>query len=128
MKTKTLILLSVMACAMAAPPAAAQSVANGGYRTSTDTVVQGASTDIGVSVTANTSATLTAANPARRGFSVQNQTSGACYLSGLATATADFHSLLIPAGSLYESKDSHVGTGALSVICSAAGGVYGRQW
>ena len=93
-----------------------------------DTIVQGAATDIGASVTANTSTTLASANTSRRGFAIQNQTAGACYLSGLATATLDYHSMLIPAGALYLSSDSHVGTGALSIICAQAGGVYGRQW
>ena len=41
-------------------------------------------------------------------------------MSGGATATADFNSLLIPAGGLYESQPQHVGTGAISVICPGA--------
>ena len=109
-------------------PAAAQSVAGAAPPLHADTVIQGAASDIGVSIAANTATTITAANTSRRGFSIQNQTAGNCYLSGSAAATADYHSLLIATGTYYESKDSHVGTGALSVICASAGGLYGRQW
>ena len=93
-----------------------------------NTVVQGTATDIGATMVANTATTIAAINTSRRGFAIQNQTAGNCYLSGTATATADYHSLVIAAGAYYESKDSHVGTGALSVICASAGGLYGRQW
>lgn len=85
-----------------------------------DTVVTGAATDRGASVTSAIAVTLMPANPARRGFSVQNQSTGACYLNGSATATADFHSLQVPAGSLYETPPQHSGTGAISAVCPSA--------
>jgi hypothetical protein len=124
---KKITILAALASAAFAAPLAAQNT-NGIPTTRTDTVVQGASTDIGASVAANTAMQLVGITLTRRGFAIQNQTAGDCYLSGLATPTADFHSLKIPTGSYYESKDSHVGTGALSIICGSAGGVYGRQW
>jgi hypothetical protein len=93
-----------------------------------NTVVQGTATDIGASVSATTATTLAASNASRRGFAVQNQTTGNCYVNGSATPTGSYHDLLIAAGAYYESKDSHVGTGAIQIYCAAAGGVYGRQW
>ncbi len=94
-----------------------------------ETVVRSPAADRGASV--GTSAIiLIPANAARRGFSVQVQSASAsCYINGQATASADFHSLLIPAGSLYETPDTHVGTGAVSIVCSAAATpVYAREW
>jgi len=93
-----------------------------------DTVVSGPSIDIGANVAATTATTLAAANPTRRGFAVQNQTGGPCYLNGIATPTGNYHDLFIASGGYYESKDSHVGTGALQIYCAQAGGIYGRQW
>ncbi len=93
-----------------------------------DTVVQGTATDIGATVSAATATVLAASNTSRRGFSVQNQTTGNCWLNGVSTPTGTYHDLLIQAGSYYESKDSYVGTGAIQIYCAAAGGVYGRQW
>lgn len=94
-----------------------------------DPVVRGTAVDRGVS--AGTTATaLMPANPARRGFAVQNQSAASdCYISGQAGATADYHSLKIPAGSYYESPGTHVGTGAISIVCTAAATpVYAREW
>jgi hypothetical protein len=95
-----------------------------------DTVVKGTGTDRGALVTtAGTAQTLIAANTARRGFSLQNQSSGICYINGASGATQDYHSLLIKAGDYYETKDSHVGTGAISIVCAVANAsVYSREW
>ena len=111
--------LAAIATALGAPAQAGGKI---------DTVITGAATDIGASVAAATATQLAAVNASRRGFALQNQTTGNCFLNATGTATQDYHSLLIASGAYYESKDSHVGTAALSVICASAGGVYGRQW
>lgn len=95
----------------------------------TDTVVKSASVDRGASV-GTTAVTLMPANAARRGFQIQNQSASAsCYISGLAAATADWHSLLIAPGAYYETPPTHVGTGAISIVCTAAGTpVFAREF
>ena len=85
-----------------------------------DTVIASASVDRGASITGPTAVTLAPANAVRRGFSAQNQSTGACWLNGVATAAADFHSLQIGAGAYFESSPHHVGTGAISAICPGA--------
>ena len=85
-----------------------------------DTVIASVSTNRGASFTSAAAVTIMPANAARRGLSIQNQGSSNCYMSGVATATADFNSLLIPAGGLYESQPQHAGTGAISVVCPSA--------
>ena len=96
-----------------------------------DTVIVGTSADRGALV-GTTSVTLMPANTSRRGFSIQVQSSSAsCYMSGLTTATADYHGLLIGGSqpTYYETKDSHVGQGAITLICTAANTpVYSREW
>lgn len=62
-----------------------------------------------------------AANAGRRGFAVQNQSGGNLWLSGSGTATADQNSLLLAPGDYFESAPHHTGTGALSIIGTAAG-------
>jgi hypothetical protein len=103
---------------------------SGGTAQAADTIVRSAATDRGTVVaTAGTAQQLMAANSTRRGFSVQNQSSGACYINGSAAATQDYHSLLIAAGSYFETKDSHVGTGAISIVCAVANASeYAREW
>ena len=85
-----------------------------------DTVIASASVNRGASFTSAAAVTIMPANASRRGVAFQNQGSSNCYESGVATATADFNSLLIPAGGLYESGPQHAGTGAISVICPSA--------
>ncbi|USI72706.1 hypothetical protein [Sphingomonas morindae] len=113
--------LSALIAASAASPQAGAKV---------DTVVAGAAADRGLVVaTAGAATPLMAADPARRGFAIQNQSSGACYLNAAGPATQDQHSLLIAGGSYFESKDSHVATGALSILCAVANApVYARSW
>jgi hypothetical protein len=95
-----------------------------------DTVTKSVATDRGAVVTtAATAQQLMASNTARRGFAIQNQSAGACYISGTATATQDFHSLRIDAGAFYETPPTHTGTGAVSIICAvASASVYAREW
>jgi hypothetical protein len=91
-------------------------------------VIQATATDRGA-VIGTTAVTLMAANPTRKSFSLQNQSATAsCYINGTTTATADYHSLLVGPGGYFE-PDHHVGTGAISVVCSAAAtSVYAREW
>lgn len=94
-----------------------------------DGVVRGAATDRGATV-GTTALTLMAANTARRGMAVQVQSATAnCWINGAAAATADFHSLKIPANTYYESAPTHSVTGAISIVCdTAATAVYAREW
>jgi|GEM_PF-4075297 len=103
---------------------------SGGTSIKTDTVVQASATDRGLSVTtAGTAQQLMAANSARRGFTVQNQSSGDCYINGQSTATQDFHSLIISSGAYYETPSTHVSTGAISIVCAvSAASIYAREW
>ena len=96
---------------------------------SVDTVTRSAAVDRGL-VAGTTALTLMPANLARRGFVVQNQSASAtCYISGQATATVDYHSLLIAAGAYYETSPTHVGSGAVSIICTAANvPIYSREF
>lgn len=101
-----------------------------------DTVIPSVGTDIAATV--GTSAVAIAPqNLSRRYIKLQVQTPGVtCYVSTIATATADNHSLMLVSpstasggsGVYYVSDPQDVGTGPISVICSAAGTlVYGRQ-
>jgi len=94
-----------------------------------DTVVLTTSTDRGGTF-GTSAATLMAANASRRGFAIQNQSASSdCYISGQGTATADYHSLKIAAGTYYETPSTHVGTTAVSVICTGASTpLYVREW
>lgn len=87
----------------------------------------------GTAISFGTSAaTLFNANAARHFIALQVQgapdTAGTngCWINGSTTATADANSLFIPRGSYFEST-THVGVGAISIICSATFGVYSRQ-
>ncbi len=95
-----------------------------------DTVIAASATDRGASITtAGTAQQLMASNSARRGLAVQNQSAGACYINGTGTATQDYHSLKIDAGSYYETPPGHTGTGAVSIICAvSSAAVYAREW
>lgn len=91
-------------------------------------VVQATATDRSALV-GTTAVTLMAANPARKGWSMQVQsTTASCYTNGSAAATADYHSLQVGPGGYFE-PDHHVGTGAISIICTGASTpVYAREW
>lgn len=96
----------------------------------TDTVVRATAVDRGGTITAGgTAQQMMAANANRRGYSVQNQSTGDLYINALAAATIDYHSLKIPAGSLYESPPNHVGPGAISIIgATTAQAYYSREF
>lgn len=93
-----------------------------------DGMVHTAAVNRGASV-GTTAVTLMPANAARRGYAVQVQSASAsCYINGSGTATADYNSLQIGPGGYFQ-PDHHVGTGAISIVCSAANvAVYAREW
>lgn len=95
-----------------------------------DTVVKGTAVDRGGTITtASTAQTFAVANTARRGLHIQNQSTSALYFSCSATATLDYHSLQIPAGSYYETSNVFVGTGACSIIGATQGAAfYAREF
>lgn len=103
-----------------------------------DTIVRTTSVNRGGTLTtANTAVTLVPSNANRRGLAIQNRNApGSSYnattsvfMSCLATATADFNSLEIPAGALYETPAHHSGTGACSFISATASTpVYVREF
>lgn len=95
-----------------------------------DSVIQATSTARGGTITtASTAQQFMAANAARRGFTLQNQSSGDLYVNCVGAATLDYNSLKIPAGALYESSPQHVGTGACSIIgATAAQAYYAREF
>lgn len=80
----------------------------------------------------STAATLFNANASRHFMVIQVQgapdTTGStgCYINAVGAATADANSLYIPRGGYYESA-THVGAGAVSIICTATMAVYSRQ-
>lgn len=94
-----------------------------------DGVVRATSVDRGA-VVGTTAVTLMAANAARRGYAIQVQSASAsCYINGLAMATAGYNSLQIGSNAYYQTPPTHVGTGAISIICTAvATPVFAREW
>lgn len=72
-----------------------------------------------VAVTAS-SGTLLASNASRKGWSVVNDTTKVIYIAVGATATTSAYSFRLAVNSYYESMDSRVYTGVLSVIGAAS--------
>jgi hypothetical protein len=69
------------------------------------------------------------ANAVRRGFSIQNQSSGDLWFSTLAAAVQSQPSIKLSAGAYYETPPGGAGTGAISVIGATTGQAFaGRQW
>lgn len=95
-----------------------------------DTVVKATATSrSGTITTANTAQVLMAANASRRGFSIQNQSSGPLWFNGIGTATADQNSFALQAGDYFESSPHHSGTGSVSIIGGTAGqAFYAREF
>ena len=92
-----------------------------------------ASSRSGAIATGGAAQDFMAANATRRGWEIQNQSSGNLWVrskgtAGASVATQDQNSLLIPAGALY-TADAHVTPNALSIIGVAAGqAFYAREW
>ena len=86
----------------------------------------------GTIVAANTPQDLMAANAARNGWTLQNQSTGNLYLrskgvAGATLATLDQNSLIIPPGAAYDP--SKISPHALSIIGAAAGqAFFAEEW
>lgn len=79
--------------------------------------------------TGGTAQTAIAANGARRGFEIQNLSSGDLWINTLATAVQDQPSMRIAPGQLYETPAHRVPTGAVSIIGATTGQkFYAREW
>lgn len=87
-----------------------------------DMVVQGLAINAsGTITTGGASQQLLAANVNRRGFTVQNQSSGDLYIRVGATATVTNSSLRIAPGVLYETPAHHVSTNVVNIIGATNG-------
>lgn len=88
-----------------------------------------ASTPSGSITAGNTAQNAAAANTNRRGFALQNLSSGDLWFSSLATAVQDQPSLKLAAGAYYETPPGAAGVGAISIIGATTGQKYsGREW
>ena len=99
-------------------------------RVAVDEVVNAASTDRSGTIAAGGLAqVLMPANNARRGFAIQNQSTGDLWINTLGTATASQPSLKVAAGVYYETPPSHAPSGAISVFgATTAQSFYAREW
>lgn len=76
-----------------------------------------------------TAQTAIAANASRRGYWIQNVSSGDLWVSSLATAIVGQPSMKIPAGALYEAPLGGCPTGAISIIgATTAQAFAAREW
>lgn len=83
----------------------------------------------GTITTGGTAQTAMASNASRRGFEVQNLSTGDLWISTLATAVQNQPSMKIAPGQLYETPAHRVSTGAVSIIGATTGqAFYGREW
>lgn len=94
------------------------------------TVVAATYVDKSGTITAGgTAQTAIALNASRRGFSIQNNSAGDLWFNTLATAVQSQPSMVIPAGSLYESPYGGCPTGAVSIIgATTAQAFSAREW
>lgn len=70
-----------------------------------------------------------ASNAARKGFEIQNQSTGNLWFSTLAAAVQGQPSVLISPGALYETPLGGAGTGAVSIIGATTGQAFAaREW
>ncbi len=80
-------------------------------------------------VTAGTAQELAPANPARRGFFVQNVSSADLWISSVGIARADQPALRIAPGQLYECPASGVPISAVSLFGAVQGQSFSaREW
>lgn len=101
-----------------------------GGQAAVDTVVQSSAVSRSGTIAAGgTQQTLMAANAARRGFSIQNQSSGPLYFNSVGAATADQNSFLVNPGDYFATDAHHVGTGAISIFGATTGqAFYAREF
>lgn len=73
--------------------------------------------------------TLMAANSSRRGFWIQNVSTGDLWISDLGTASAAQPSVVVPPGALYEAPSGGVPTSAISIFGATTGQAFAaREW
>lgn len=97
---------------------AVKKLANDGVAYSTATLTSRS----GTIATGGTAQTLMAANPARKGWFVQNVSTGDLWVNRFGgTASAGQPSILIKAGRLYETPAGGSGGNALSIFGATAG-------
>jgi hypothetical protein len=83
----------------------------------------------GTIATGGQSQQLMAANPARRGWAIQNQSSGDLYVSGTGAATLDQNSMKLIPGAYYESPNSISSQVAHNIIGATTGQAFwAREW
>jgi hypothetical protein len=84
----------------------------------------------GTITTGGTSQLLMAANPTRRGYSIQNLSTGDLGFNGLGVqATLNQPSIRLAPGALYETPAGGGGTDAVSIIGATAGQAFSaREW
>ena len=83
----------------------------------------------GTITTGDTAQNAAAANTARNGFTIQNQSTGDLYISATGTAVADRTSMKLVAGATYEFPASGVPTTAISIIGATTGqAFYAVEW
>lgn len=81
----------------------------------------------GTITTGGTAQTAIASNAARKGFEIQNQSTGDLYFSTLAAAVVSSPSIKVGAGQLYETPSGGAGTGAVSVIGATTGQAFAAR-
>lgn len=83
----------------------------------------------GTVTTGATAQNAAASNATRKGYSLQNQSSGNLWFSTLATAVQSQPSFLLAPGDFYETPPGGQGTGAISIIGATTGQAFaGREW
>lgn len=79
--------------------------------------------------TGGTAQNAASSNSTRKGYLLQNLSTGDLWFSTLATAVADQPSIKLPAGAYFESPLGAAGTGAISIIGATTGQKWaGREW
>lgn len=83
----------------------------------------------GTITSGGTAQTAIASNAVRKGFELQNQSTGNLWFSTLATAVQGQPSVLLPPGAYYETPLGGAGTGAVSIIGATTGQAFmAREW
>lgn len=83
----------------------------------------------GTITTGGTAQTLMSANAARRGWTLQNLSTGDIWVSDVGAAAASQPSLKVPAGALYETPAGYGSVGAVSVFGATTGQAFcAREW
>lgn len=83
----------------------------------------------GTVTSGGTAQVLAAANNYRRGFWIQNQSTGDLWINPTGTAAAAQPSLWLPSGSYWEAPQDGVPAGAISIFGATTGQAFAaREW